>query len=98
MARNDFDDVHNHTTWGPLLQPASAEEDRLHRHRFVDRHSVPRFTNWEHNGHSHCHRLPDGSWTRPRTDLRPPAQDQSIETLDQRSDRLRREARERTAP
>ncbi len=72
MAHAHFDDLHTHATWGPHLRPESAERGRLHRHRISDPYSVPRFTSWEHNGPSHSHRLPDGAWTRPRTDLRPP--------------------------
>jgi hypothetical protein len=95
MAGRSFEDLHNHATWGPLLRPETAEDGRLHRHRIADRHAVPRFTSWEHNGTNHSHRLPDGAWTRPRYDLRPPASPLTVETLDQRADRLRREARER---
>jgi hypothetical protein len=97
MAGTNLEDLHNHATWGPLLSAESVDDERLHRHRIADRHAVPRFTSWEHNGPSHCHRLPDGAWTRPRYDLRAPVEMSLGETLDQRAIRLRREARERTA-
>jgi hypothetical protein len=93
MARTRSDDLHSHITWGPLVRPETVEDGRLHRHRISDPYSVPRFTSWEHNGPNHSHRLPDGAWTRPRSDLRPPVEEQQVETLDQRAKRMRREAR-----
>jgi hypothetical protein len=80
MSRDHFDDLHIHATWGPALRPEFVEEGKLHRHRIMDKYAVPRFTTWEHNGPSHAHRLPDGAWVRPRTDLRPPLDDRTRET------------------
>jgi hypothetical protein len=80
MAHAHSDDLHTHATWGPLLRPEGAEPGRLHRHRISDPYSVPRFTSWEHNGPAHSHRLPDGAWTRPRTDLRPPRDEATAAT------------------
>lgn len=74
MTRPD-ESVHNHATWGPILRPEWVDEGRLHRHRIHDPLSVPRFTTWDHNGANHSHRLPDGAWTRPRLNLRPPLED-----------------------
>ena len=97
-ARTRLDDVHSHATWGPLVRPETVESDRLHRHRISDQYSVPHFTSWEHNGPNHTHRLPDGAWTRPRRDLRPPLEQPHAETLDQRAKRLRRETRTAVIP
>ena len=72
MGAAQFDDLHTHATWGPVLRPELVEGGRLHRHRISDHGTEPRFTTWEHNGPNHTHRLPGGAWTRPRIDLRPP--------------------------
>lgn len=80
MPRGTFDELHNHATWGPTLRPEHAEEGRLHRHRIMDKYATPRFTSWQHNGANHAHRLPDGAWTRPRVDLRPPLDDRARES------------------
>lgn len=71
MKRDSVDDLHSHATWGPTIRAELVAQDRLHRHQILDYRSAPRFTTWEHNGPNHSHRLPDGAWTRPRTDLRP---------------------------
>ena len=81
MARKKSDDLHNHATWGPTLRPESAEAGRLHRHRISNPYATPRYTSWEHNGPSHSHRLPDGAWTRPPADLRPP-REEAVEAAD----------------
>lgn len=88
MATYLFDNLHNHATWGPQLSHAVEDDGRLHRHRVAGAEAHPVFTTWAHNTPAHSHRLPDGSWSRPRTVARPP--DIERQTLDRSPlDRLR---------
>lgn len=74
MTTHPFDDLHTHATSGPGIRAEFVPAERLYHRRIMDKESQPNFTTWAHNGPIHTHRLPDGSFTRPRVDLRP-AQD-----------------------
>jgi hypothetical protein len=72
MAYRQFDNVHGHRTLDQHVRTEYSEDGRLHRHRVVERGVTARYTTWAHNTKAHQHKMPDGSWTRPRFDLNPP--------------------------
>jgi hypothetical protein len=80
MSRID-DELHSHVTHGARLSHEFVEDGRLHRHRVAAYDALPIYTTWAHNGAHHSHRMPDGGWTRPRVDQRPP--DAPRRTLDE---------------
>ena len=71
QPRRPLDNLHNHATWSPRLREEYCEDGRLHRHRIIDDAGAVHFTSWAHNTPAHHHRLPDGAWARPKTDLNP---------------------------
>ncbi len=72
MLRPRTDRVHKHACWHMQIRVEYSDDGALHRHRIVGPDRLVRYTTWSHNTESHAHRLPDGAWTRPRTDLTPP--------------------------
>ena len=73
MPYERSDEVHDHPCWHIGLRAAYCRDGELHRHRIASTDGATRFTGWAHNTAGHTHRLPDGSFTRPRRDLTPPA-------------------------
>lgn len=72
MPQRHLEQVHGHRTIDQQIRLEYSEDGRLHRHRVVDTNQAVRYTTWAHNSPAHQHRLPNGSWTRPRFGLTPP--------------------------
>lgn len=73
MPGRRSDQYHRHRSPDMPVRLEYAEEGRLHRHRVDGEGLTNHYTTWAHNTPSHQHRLPDGSFARPREDLTPPA-------------------------